>query len=85
MLSNYIPGYSFTFGESNVGLLMEGGYHGMIPNDLVEDVSGDNQREAYVPYFVVSAPTTKYSFILQLQYRNREGSDVFVADLSAVF
>ena len=33
-------GYSIAFGESKAGLLIEAGYHGMLPKDLAEDVSG---------------------------------------------
>ena len=51
----------------------------------VEEVSDDGRRVAYVPYIAVSAPNTRHTFLLQLQYKNQEGSDSFVADLSALF
>ncbi len=51
----------------------------------VEEVSDDGKRVAYVPYIAVSAPNTRHTFLLQLQYKNQEGSDSFVADLSALF
>ena len=51
----------------------------------VEDVSDDGKRATYVPYIAVSAPNTRHTFLLQLQYKNQEGSDSFVADLSALF
>ncbi len=51
----------------------------------VEDVSDDGKRTAYVPYFALAAPNTQHTFLLQLQYKNQEGSDSFVLDLSALF
>ncbi len=51
----------------------------------VEDVSDDGKRVTYVPYIAVSGPNTRHTFLLQLQYRNQEGSDAFVADLSVLF
>ncbi len=51
----------------------------------VEDVSDDGSHATYVPYAIVSAPTSRYTFLLQVEYKSRDGSDVFVADLSALF
>lgn len=51
----------------------------------IEDVSDDGKRVTYVPYIAVSAPDTRHTFLLQLQYKNQEGSDAFVADLSVLF
>ncbi|MFQ5528534.1 MAG: hypothetical protein ACE5GX_20050 [Thermoanaerobaculia bacterium] len=51
----------------------------------IENVSEDGKRTAYVPYFAAAAPNTKYTYLLQLQYVNRDGADTFVADLSLVF
>ena len=51
----------------------------------VEDVSDDGKRIAYVPYFALATPNTLHTFLLQLQYKDQEGNDSFVVDLSALF
>lgn len=51
----------------------------------LEDVSDDGREEAIVPYFVLTGPNRKYSFLLQLQYRSQEDNEAFILDLSAMF
>lgn len=51
----------------------------------IEEVSDDGKRVTYVPYIAVSAPNTRHTFLLQIQYKNQEGNDSFVMDLSALF
>ncbi len=51
----------------------------------IEEVSDDGKRTAYVPYFALAAPNTQHTFLLQLQYKNQEGSDSFVLDFSVLF
>lgn len=51
----------------------------------IENVSDDGKRTAYVPYFVVAAPNSRHTFLLQLQYKDQDGADNFVADLSLLF
>jgi hypothetical protein len=55
------------------------------PGLRVEDVSGDGNRAAIVPYFAVAAPNTRYTYLLQLEWRSEERGDSFVIDLSALF
>ena len=51
----------------------------------IEEVSDDGQRAAYVPYIVLAGPNTQHTFLLQLQYKNQQGSDTAVVDLSMLF
>ncbi len=51
----------------------------------IEEVSDDGKQTAYVPYFALAAPNTQHTFLLQLQYKNQEGSDSFVLDFSVLF
>ena len=51
----------------------------------IEDVSDDDRRAAYVPYFVLAGPNTQHTYLLQLQYKDQQGSDTVVVDLSMLF
>ena len=51
----------------------------------IEEVSDDGKRTAYVPYLVLSGPNTRHTFLLQLQYKDQQGSDTVVVDLSMLF
>ena len=51
----------------------------------IEEVSDDGNRTAYVPYFALSGPNTQHTFLFQLQYKDQQGSDTVVADLSMLF
>ncbi len=51
----------------------------------IEDVSDDGRSAAYVPYVALAGPNTRHTFLLQLQYKEQEGSDSFVLDLSLLF
>lgn len=50
-----------------------------------EEVSEDGNPVAYVPYLVIAAPNSSYTYLLQMQYRTREGDGTFIADLSLLF
>ena len=51
----------------------------------LEEVSEDGKSLAYVPYFVTALPNRMHTLLLQLQYKEQDGADNFVADLSLVF
>lgn len=51
----------------------------------IEEVSDDGKRTAYVPYFVLAGPNTQHTVLLQLQYKDQQGSNAFVVDLSILF
>ena len=51
----------------------------------IEEVSDDGKRTAYVPYFVLAGPNTQHTFLLQLQYKDQQGSDIVVVDRSMLF
>lgn len=51
----------------------------------VEHVSNNGTEPAYIPYFVLSAPNNKYTFILQIQFRAQQDNEGFFIDLSSVF
>ena len=51
----------------------------------IENVGDDGTRTAYVPYFVLAGPNTQHTYLLQLQYKDQQGSDTVVVDLSMLF
>ncbi len=51
----------------------------------IENVSDDRKQAAYVPYLVVASPNTRYTFLLQAQYKVQEGENSLVFALSAIF
>lgn len=51
----------------------------------IEEVSGDGRRASYVPYAAVAGPNTLHTLLFQIQYKDREGSDSFVFDVSLLF
>ena len=51
----------------------------------LEEVSDDGRRVDYVPYLALAGPNRRYTYLAQLEYLDREGVDVFVVDLSAIF
>ncbi|HVR29270.1 MAG TPA: hypothetical protein VMS86_07005, partial [Thermoanaerobaculia bacterium] len=51
----------------------------------LEEVSNDGTRVAYVPYFALAGPNRRHTYLLQVEYLDREGADVLVVDLSAIF
>lgn len=50
-----------------------------------EEVSGDGRRARFVPYLALSAPNTRHTFLLQIEFVDQEGNDTLVVDLSALF
>ncbi|MGH9380992.1 MAG: hypothetical protein ACRD2Z_10320 [Thermoanaerobaculia bacterium] len=55
------------------------------PGLRVEDVGGDGNRATLVPYLALAAPSTRYTYLLQLEWRSEESGDSLVVDLSAIF
>ncbi len=55
------------------------------PGVRIEDVSSDGNRAAIVSYLAVAAPSTRYTYLLQLEWRSEERGDSLVVDLSAIF
>jgi hypothetical protein len=51
----------------------------------LEEVSNDGTRIAYVPYLALAGPNRRHTYLLQVEYLDREGGDVLVVDLSAIF
>ncbi len=51
----------------------------------VEEVSDDGRRAAYVPFVALAGPNTHHSFLFQLQYKDQDGADSFVFDVSLLF
>lgn len=51
----------------------------------LEDVTDDGRRAAYVPYVAVAGPNMLHTLLFQLQYKDQEGSDSFVFDVSLLF
>lgn len=51
----------------------------------VEYLSHANGEPAYIPYLVLSGPNTKFTFLLQVEYRVQKGSEAVFLDLSALF
>jgi hypothetical protein len=55
------------------------------PGVRFEEVSDDGARPALVPYVALSFPGSRYTLLAQIEYREQEGSDALVFDLSALF
>ncbi|HVS15541.1 MAG TPA: hypothetical protein VMV46_16575 [Thermoanaerobaculia bacterium] len=55
------------------------------PGVRVEDVRNDDRRATYVSYLALAAPSTRYTYLLQLELRSEESGESFVVDLSAIF
>jgi hypothetical protein len=55
------------------------------PGLRVEDVSGDGSRATFVSYLALAAPSTRYTYLLQLEWRSEERGDSLIVDLSALF
>jgi len=51
----------------------------------VEEVSDDGGSRTLVPYAVAAFPNRRYTVLVQAEYRDQDGTDVFVLDLSAIF
>ena len=51
----------------------------------LEEVSNDGTRIAYIPYLALAGPNRRHTYLLQIEYLDREGADVLVVDLSAIF
>lgn len=51
----------------------------------VEDLSDDNRRAAFVPYLAIAGPNETHTLLFQLQYKDQEGADSFVFDVSLLF
>ena len=51
----------------------------------LEEVSEDGKSMTAVPYFVAALPNRMHTLILQLQYKEQDGDENFVVDLSLVF
>jgi hypothetical protein len=50
-----------------------------------EHVTNANRQPAYIPYFVLSGPNTKWTFLLQLEYRIQHGNRAVFLDFSTIF
>ena len=55
------------------------------PGLRFEEVSDDGARPAFVPYLALSFPGSRYTLLAQIEYREQEGPDSVVFDLSAIF
>lgn len=51
----------------------------------VEHLNHSGREPAFIPYIVMSAPNTSYSFLVQLEYRRQRDNDAFLVDLSILF
>ncbi len=51
----------------------------------LEEVSEDGRGMTAVPYFVAALPNRMHTLLLQLQYKEQDGANSFVADLSLLF
>lgn len=50
-----------------------------------DEVEDDGQRHVLVPYAVATLPNRRYTILAQAQYRDQEGNEQFVFDLSIIF